>query len=103
MQGWRGDRTEQAEYASRLATEHYKPENVLEHGCPRGWVLSRFSSSVGRYRRRRLDDGARVPSLVLDRTDDPLVLEAVMYLEIEEEGHHSRMNLEAARDRARRS
>lgn len=56
-----------------------------EHGCPGGYQRSPFVWSIDRYYRRRIEGGARVPNPHLDRCDDFLVLDAVLYLEAEEE------------------
>lgn len=56
-----------------------------EHGCPGGYQRSPLVWSIDRYYRRRIDGGGRVANPHLDRCDDWLVLDAVLYLEAEEE------------------
>ncbi len=61
------------------------PEDIEHEGCPGGWYRSRFIGSVQRYIRRRASiDSARDSNPFLDRTEDPLVIEAVMYFEREQ-------------------
>jgi hypothetical protein len=57
----------------------------VEDGCPGGYQRSAFVWSIDRYYRRRDDHGGRISNPHLDRCDDFLVLDAVMYAEDEEE------------------
>lgn len=67
-------------------------------GCPGGWYRSRFVASVYPYLRRRTKDGDRVQNLILDRTDDELMLQWVQYLEEQQESWESYQVQEMFRD-----
>lgn len=56
-------------------------EDIAAGGCPGSWYRTAFVESVLRYYRRRDDHGGRVANPLLDRCDDPLVIEAVLALE----------------------
>lgn len=62
----------------------YPPEDPDE-GCPGGWRLSPYTSSIAPYLRSRADGGARVPNPLLDRCDDDTIIQAVLYYEREHE------------------
>lgn len=73
------------------------PEDHAE-GCPGSWIHSPFAFSFGRYYRHRTESGGRVSNPLLDRADDWLLDEAVMYYERHEErriAHHERIRFEA--------
>jgi hypothetical protein len=57
----------------------------VEDGCPGGYQRSALVWSIERYYRRRDDHGGRVANPHLDRCDDFLVVDAVLYSESEEE------------------
>ena len=60
------------------------PEDPAD-GCPGGWVRSPFALSVLRYTRTRADGGIRNQNHLLDRADDRLIEEAVLYYEREQD------------------
>lgn len=57
----------------------------VEHGCPGGYQRAWFVWSLDRYMRRRTAQGDRVSNPHLDRSTDFLVVDAVLYMEREEE------------------
>lgn len=57
----------------------------IEHGCPGGYQRAPMFGSIDRYIRRRDSNGGRVANPHLDRCDDFLVLDAVLYYEAEQE------------------
>lgn len=67
-------------------TDEQEPHESTEDGCPGGWYRTRFILSVGRYT-RPCADGVYSPNLMLDRSDDPLVHEAVAYYEMQQSRH----------------
>jgi hypothetical protein len=56
-------------------------EDIAGEGCPGGWYRCGFVRSLHKFRRR---GEARTENLLLSRSTDRLVLEAVAYLEDEE-------------------
>lgn len=58
------------------------PMESHEHGCPGSWYRCGFVWSLRRYE-RLLTDGGFSQNTMLDRTDDPLILEATQYFEYE--------------------
>ena len=58
------------------------PEDSEEEGCPGGWYRCGWVRSLHRYRRRGSDQ--RTENLLLTRTEDRLIIEAISYLEDEE-------------------
>ena len=56
-------------------------EDVEGEGCPGGWYRCGFVHSLHKFRRR---GETRTENMLLSRTDDRLVLEAIGYLEDEE-------------------
>lgn len=54
-------------------------------GCPAGWYRSRFIASLLPYLRRRDGNGGRVQNLMLDRTDDEVIIQLAMLAEDEQE------------------
>jgi hypothetical protein len=68
-------------------------------GCPGGYQRSVLVGSIDRYYRRRDDHGGRVANPHLDRIDDFLVLDAVLYREAEEERCRNENALQWAADR----
>lgn len=61
------------------------PFEEPEDGCPGGWYRSLFVASLLPYMRTRAEGGARNSNPLLDRCDDELVVQLVMYLEHEQE------------------
>ncbi|MBL9105196.1 MAG: hypothetical protein JNL82_29895 [Myxococcales bacterium] len=65
--------------------DFYRPaEDAAGEGCPGGWYRSGFVASIHPYRRQREEGGGRTDNPRLARCTDPLVIEAVDYLEHEE-------------------
>jgi len=56
-------------------------EDIRGEGCPGGWYRCGFVHSLHKFRRR---GEGRTENMLLSRTDDRLVLEAIAYLEDEE-------------------
>lgn len=56
-----------------------RPERSDE-GCPGGWYRTAWALSVFRYL-RPVAEGVYSPNLLLDQSNDPLVIEAVTYFE----------------------
>lgn len=73
------------------------PTEDPDDGCPGAWYRSAFVSSVLPYLRRRDDHGGRVVNLMLDRTDDELLVELVSYAEDEQERWEAYRAQESAR------
>jgi hypothetical protein len=48
-------------------------------GCPGGWYRSPYADSVARYRRRRVENGARVPNPLFDRAAWQIQAAAMWY------------------------
>lgn len=61
------------------------PWEPPDEGCPGGWYRSRFVASVEGYMRTRAENGARNSNPLLERCDDELVVQLVLYLEREQE------------------
>lgn len=74
---------------------HAPHEPIREEGCPGGWYRCRFVTSLHKYRRGS-SQGVRNENLLLSRTTDRLVLEAIDYLEHQE--MHSLSAFNEARD-----
>lgn len=64
------------------------PPEPNDDGCPGAWYRCAFADSVSRYERKLLRD-AIASNPLLDRCDDPLVLEAADYLENERLRHRN--------------
>lgn len=62
-----------------------RPTEDPAEGCPGGWPRSTFVESVYPYLRRRTSTGNRVQNLMLDRSDDDLLVELVQYAEQQQE------------------
>ncbi len=65
----------------------YPPEDPRD-GCPYGLGMGAFVASVLEYQRRRNQDGGRIPNRrydTLDPSKRPLALDAIHYLEFEQE------------------
>lgn len=58
-------------------------EDSEAEGCPGGWYRCEWIRSLGKYRRRGGGE-SRTENLLLTRTNDRLVLEAIQYLEDQE-------------------
>lgn len=65
-----------------LGTNLQAPPELHDEGCPGAWYRCQFARSVLRYRRMLTDSGFSA-NILLDRCEDPLVIEAVQYLERE--------------------
>jgi hypothetical protein len=62
-----------------------RPDAPLDNhddGCPGAWYRCEFVASLHKYERLLLDSGFS-SNLLADRTDDPLVIEALQVLEAE--------------------
>lgn len=59
------------------------PEESHEHGCPGAWYRCKFSQSIRPYERLFNPQGGFSSNVLLERTDDPLVIEATQFLENE--------------------
>jgi len=59
------------------------PPEPFEEGCPGAWYRCRFVRSLFRYERAAGEQGTLSSNPLLDRTDDPLVLDAERYLQNE--------------------
>lgn len=62
---------------------HYnprKPPEDHEDGCPGGWYRCAFVESLCKYE-RMFSGGMFSANVMLDRTSDPLIIEATQYLE----------------------
>lgn len=58
------------------------PPEFHDEGCPGAWYRCGFVHSLWKYERLMTESGFS-SNLMLDRCDDPLVLEAIQYLENE--------------------
>lgn len=65
------------------------PPELVDEGCPGGWYRSRFVWSLHSFLRVRAEGGQRVGNPLLDRCDDELVLQLVMYFEHEQERYEA--------------
>lgn len=62
-----------------------QPWELPEEGCPGGWYRGRFVASLHQYLRTRTEHGGRNSNPLLDRCDDELIVQLVLYLEHEQE------------------
>ncbi len=62
-------------------SEH--PKETHEDGCPGAWYRCGFVTSLLKYERHVSEHGAYSDNPLLSRCEDPLVLEAIQYLELE--------------------
>lgn len=76
---WNGP---EPEFAGLTPYDPYRPQEPHTYGCPAAWYRNEFASSVFRYARRVNDHGFS-PNILLDRCEDPLVLELIRLYEIE--------------------
>lgn len=60
-----------------------EPPESLEEGCPGAWYRCAFVRSLLPYERTSSTDGVLNENLRLTRCTDPLVLDAIQYLETE--------------------
>jgi hypothetical protein len=60
-----------------------EPKESHDEGCPGAWYRSRFAASLMAYERPVSEHGVYSENPLLTRCDDPLVLEAIQYLEHE--------------------
>ncbi len=60
-----------------------EPKETHDEGCPGAWYRTRFVRSLIPYERVSSSDGVLSENIRLSRCDDPLVIDAVQYLEIE--------------------
>jgi hypothetical protein len=69
-----------------MAPDRYeRPPEPVDDGCPEGWSRSVFVASVLPYIRRRDAQGNRVQNPRLDRCEDRVIVDAVLYFEAEQE------------------
>jgi hypothetical protein len=68
---------------------HHPWEDIRHEGCPGAWYRTAFVASLLPYRRRPDSNGGRVSNPALDRCDDPLVHEAIDYMESHEDWAHA--------------
>jgi hypothetical protein len=59
-----------------------RPPDTHDDGCPGSWYRCELANSLAKYE-RILTDAGFSSNLLADRTDDPLVLEAMQVLEQE--------------------
>ena len=57
-----------------------RPRDSHDEGCPGAWSRCGFVTSLQKYE-RFIRDNDTIPNLLLDRCDDPLVLEAIQFIE----------------------
>lgn len=85
--GWTG---REQPHTDEVDPEHYpggrvdKPCESKREGCPGGWYRSEFAYSISRYTRVATESGYASNPL-LDRCDDEHIIEAVRYLEQQEQ------------------
>lgn len=73
------------------------PWEPPEEGCPASWYRSRFTGSLQLFLRTRAENGVRNSNPILDRYDDELVVQLVLYLEHEQERWEGWREEQAAR------
>lgn len=61
----------------------HEPPERLDEGCPGAWYRCEFVRSLVPYERTASADGVLNENLRLTRCTDPLVLDAIQYLETE--------------------
>lgn len=66
-----------------------EPVDTHHDGCPGAWYRSRFVVSLMKYERHVSGDGVYSENVLLTRCTDPLVLEAIQYLEHERARAHA--------------
>lgn len=79
------------------------PAEPVEDGCPAGYARARLFGALNRFYRQPDQQGGRVANPHFDRCDDPLILDAILYLEQEEARARSewmRADVEARRQEA---
>lgn len=79
--------TPHGSYMGRLPIIHgpdasERPPETHEEGCPGAWYRSRFVLSLIPYE-RAVSEGVYSDNVLLSRCNDPLVIEAIHYLEME--------------------
>lgn len=91
--------------AELVAGSWEQPHEPIEDGCPGGYQRSPLVLDLMRYVRRRTDGGGRVSNPFFDRLESDIEIEAVLYLE-EQQDRASNFWLaeqaEATRDRLKR-
>jgi hypothetical protein len=75
----------QAARGTRIKVAPKYPTEDPDDGCPAGWYRSLFVASLYPYLRRRDSNGNRVTNLMLDRTDDDVIVQLAMLAEDEQE------------------
>lgn len=74
---------------------HLRVAETHDDGCPGGWARCGFNQSLFPYQRHRDQNGGYSANVLLDRTDDPLVIACVQEMEREQsralEYMHERM------------
>lgn len=93
---WKNDKQRPSIYMGRLPvygqaearelSNPLRPPEQHDDGCPGGWYRSEFIASLQKYERIFLESGF-CSNVLLDRTDDRLVIEATQYLELERIRH----------------
>lgn len=61
---------------------NHEPPEAHHDGCPGAWYRSRFVTSLLPFE-RNVAQGVYSENVLLSRTDDPLVIESIQYLEHE--------------------
>lgn len=96
--GWMGRmRLDVVSMEGRPINPRQPPEDP-DDGCPGGWYRSRFVLSIYPYLRRRTEHGDRVINMLLDRTEDELLLQWVQHVEDQQEAWESYRVQETYRD-----
>jgi len=74
------------DYASEGQRHDYlRPNEPHDDGCPGGWYRCEFIDSIHQYRRTRAEGGMRADNPLIHKDTDRLLLEAIQYLEKQEE------------------
>lgn len=88
-------------YMGGEADDDPEPVEPNDEGCPGGWYRTPFFASLIKYL-RPVSNGVYSPNLLLDRCDDPLVIEAVRHFESERARHRAWCDESINRQHARR-
>lgn len=81
---------EYAQSGAQLSHDYnfLKPPESNEDGCPGGWYRCDFVRSLTKYVRLMFENGFS-SNVLLDRTEDKLVIEATQYLEQQKLSHRA--------------